>query len=176
MFVAVDLPAEVREALAGWARGAVGVGGPRLIEPQSLHVTLCFLGHRPLATVNEIADLALGCAMPLGELELGAPLWLPVRRPRVLAVELRDASGTLGELQSAISDALMRGAGYEPERRQYRPHVTVARMGTRAPAPASRELAPTPALTFSAEALTVYRSHLRRAGALYEPLARVELA
>ena len=81
MFVAVDLPAEVREALAGWARGAVGVGGPRLIEPQSLHVTLCFLGHRPLATVNEIADLALGCAMPLGELELGAPLWLPVRHP-----------------------------------------------------------------------------------------------
>jgi 2'-5' RNA ligase len=151
------------------------VGGPRLIEAQSLHLTLCFLGYRPLASVDEIADLALGCAMPLGELWLGAPLWLPVRRPRVLAVEVRDASGTLGELQSAVSDALARGADYEPEHRQFKPHITVARMGTRAPAPASRELAPTPALTFSAEALTVYRSHLRRAGAQYEPMARVEL-
>ena len=83
-------------------------------------------------------------------------------------------SGCEGERTLACSN-FRDGAEYEPEHRQFRPHVTVARMGTRTPPPARRELAPTPPLTFSAEALTVYRSQLRRAGALYEPLARVEL-
>jgi 2'-5' RNA ligase len=176
LFVAVDLPGGVRERLAGWARSAVGVGGPRLIGPDALHLTLCFVGYRPQGAINDIAGLALGCAMPVGELEVGAPLWLPPRRPRVLAVELRDASGTLEELHLAVSDALATGADYEPEKRRFRPHVTVARMGARARAPASRELAPTPALRFSPEALTLYRSRLARNGASYEPLARVQLS
>jgi 2'-5' RNA ligase len=176
LFVAVDLPSDVRERLAGWARTAMGVGGPRLIEASAIHLTLVFVGYRPQGVINDIAGLALGCAMPVGDLELGAPLWLPPRRPRVLAVEVRDADGTLEELQAAVSDALVAGAGYEAEKRRFRPHVTVARMGARAPAPASRELAPTPALRFAPEALTLYRSRLARAGASYEPLARVRLS
>jgi 2'-5' RNA ligase len=176
LFVAVDLPKDVRELLAGWARTAVGVGGPRLIEAGSLHVTLCFLGYRPHTEIDGIAGLALGCAMPVGELELGAPLWLPPRRPRVLAVEVRDATGTLGELQTAVSDALAGGAAYVPEKRRFRPHVTVARMGAGHPAPRSRQLAATPALGFAPEALTLYRSRLARAGASYEQLATVRLS
>jgi 2'-5' RNA ligase len=152
------------------------VGGPRLIEAHAIHLTLCFMGYRPTGAINDIAGIALGCAMPVGDLELGAPLWLPPRRPRVVAVEVRDASGALGELQAAVTEALVAGADYEPEKRRFRPHVTVARMGARSPARASRELAPTPALRFAPEALTLYRSRLARTGASYEPLARVELS
>ncbi len=58
LFVALELPAEVRGALAAWARRAgrgPGHGRLRLVEPESLHVTLCFLGSRPMAEVDEIA-------------------------------------------------------------------------------------------------------------------------
>jgi 2'-5' RNA ligase len=177
LFVAVDPPAGVRERLAGWARSAVGVGGvgggPRLIGADALHLTLCFLGHRPVAEIEGIAKLALGCAMPVPELELGAPLWLPRRRPKVLAVAVRDPSGALEELQAAVGEALAAGAGYEPERRRFAPHVTVARMRAGSTAPGGLDA--TPALAFDAEALTLYRSWLSPAGARYEALATVAL-
>jgi 2'-5' RNA ligase len=46
----------------------------------------------------------------------------------------------------------------------------------RAGSTAPRELDATPALAFDAEALTLYRSRPARAGASYEPLARVALS
>ena len=176
LFVAVDPPAEVREALAGWAREGLGTGGPRLVAPAMLHVTLAFLGSRPAAEAAAVARLALGCARPVPELEIGAPLWLPPRRPRVVAVSVLDGDGQLGELESDVAGALSAELGVPRERRRFRPHVTVAR--TRAGSESGRagSLPPTPRLSFAAESLTLYRSRLSPSGAVYEPLERVALA
>ncbi len=47
LFVALELPTEVRSALRSWAAEHVGaMARLRLVEPESLHVTLCFLGWR----------------------------------------------------------------------------------------------------------------------------------
>ena len=177
LFVALDLPMEVRMELAGWARRARGGrAAMRLVDPELLHVTLCFLGSRPLAEVAALCA-ALGEAvagLPAGGLELGAPLWLPPRRPRVLAVEVRDSDGELGHVQTAVVQAVRSAIDWEPERRRFRPHATVIRMREGA-APRERELAPTPGLGFAGEAVTLYRSWLSRAGATYEALERVEI-
>ena len=83
LFVAVDLPAVVRRELAHWARGAAASsrasgGRLRLLEPETLHVTLCFLGEQPAAAIDAIAQAVAGAwTNPVGELSLGAPLWLP---------------------------------------------------------------------------------------------------
>ena len=63
------------------------------------------------------------------ELALGGALWLAPRRPHVLTVAVEDADGALAALQARVVEALAEAAGRdEPERRPFRPHVTVARV------------------------------------------------
>jgi 2'-5' RNA ligase len=182
LFVAVDPPERVCEQLTAWARSALraanAIGGKtasvRVLEPELLHVTLCFLGNRPVAEVAAVGEALEECTSGVGELEIGAPLWLPPRRPRALAVEVRDDThGGLAGLHGMLVQALARACGYEEERRRFRAHVTLARM-REAPRgrPTERALAPTPALSFTPTEIILYRSWLAPAGASYEALAR----
>jgi 2'-5' RNA ligase len=226
LFAAVDPPAAVREQLAAWAREVSGAmrgqaggldGGSgahagragrtqdaklRLLAPETMHVTLCFLGARPVAEIDALAAALEQCEIPeAGELSLGAPLWLPPRNPRSLALEIGDGEGWLGRLQRAIVEAFARAIAWEPDRRRFRAHVTVARIGRGKPSRWSRAgrsaggrragagngggeeadargpfLPPTPQLSFTPGAVVLYRSWLDRQGASYEALAARELA
>jgi 2'-5' RNA ligase len=172
LFAALDLPEPVRQALAGWALDTVGDHEElRLVAPESLHVTLCFLGGRPETDAPRIGALVAACAGPVRGLALVEALWLAPRRPRVLAAGVVDPEGALAALQGRASDALAAGAGFAPEARPYRPHVTVARVrgGARVRADA---LEPPPPLAFDGAAVTLYRSHPGRGGARYEPVSR----
>jgi RNA 2',3'-cyclic 3'-phosphodiesterase len=183
LFVAVDLPALVRRQLAAWTRGALARSGvsrldgflPRLVEPEMLHVTLCFLGSRLTQEIKPIAAAIATAARPVGVLSLGAPIWLPPRRPRALAIEVHDQTMTLKALRDATVHAVANVCGYEPQRGSFRAHITVARMreGT---APRERHLDATPELSFTTDALVLYRSWLSPSGASYEPIASVPLS
>jgi 2'-5' RNA ligase len=177
LFVAAELPPEVRAALAGWARDAVGRGAEsRRLEAGSLHLTLCFLGEQPPSAVAEIAAVLAASAELLGaveQLSLGAPAWLPPRRPRALAVEVGDPAGALRELRDALVDELSAILAWHPGRERFRPHVTVARM--RAGSQRARALPPTPPLHFTPPAATLLRTTLDPGGARYEPLASIRL-
>jgi RNA 2',3'-cyclic 3'-phosphodiesterase len=196
----------VREQLAAWARMTLreegrwsGSGPPRVLDPELLHATLCFLGERPVGEMEALGKQLAACDAPAGELSLGAPLWLPPRHPRALAVELHDEGGRLAALQADVVTALHEVSGWRPDggehtpaagkgrRRRFRPHVTVARLprgGTdRRSIPRSghtagssigqreRALPPTPSLSFVPEELVLYRSWLSREGASYEAIA-----
>jgi 2'-5' RNA ligase len=181
LFVALDLPPAARAELARWTRAAAasarGSGGHlRLLEPDSLHVTLCFLGSRPVGEIGAIADV-LGRASTevVGELSLGAPLWLPAHRPRALAIELHDdAQRGLEALHEELTRALVALGALERERRRFHPHVTVARMRS-GDAPRERILPATPRLAFVPALVVLYRSRLDPAGASYEELGRSPL-
>lgn len=173
LFVALELPPQVREALLGWRERVAGrIAGLRPLEPGALHVTLCFLGWQPSSELEPIAR-ALGVLErdPAPELVLGEARWLPPRRPRVLAVEVEDPTGALRGMQAGLSEALSEGGWYQPETRPYLAHVTVARLagGQRETAP------PPPAAEFLGVGVTLYRSRLHRSGARYEPLVTVAL-
>lgn len=186
LFVAVDPPRDVREQLVAWARTALressrrsGDSPPRILDAELLHVTLCFLGNRPVEEIGEIAEALAACGGPAGELSVGAPLWLPPRRPRTLAVELHDEQGRLASLQKSVVGAVeedgesplaAEGRSNPPTKhRHFRPHVTVARMRS-GKAPRERTLPPTPALSFTPSELILYRSWLSPEGASYEVL------
>jgi RNA 2',3'-cyclic 3'-phosphodiesterase len=195
LFVAADIPLPVREQLASWARGAAveleSAGAPRplrLLDPDVLHLTLCFLGSRPVEEIAVIGSTLSECAVGMGELSVGAPLWLGGTRPRSLAVAIHDDDGELVRLQAAVRDAISDTTGWEPERRRFRAHVTVARIrgrtGGRAGGrvgrhpPTSRtpiddRFVPpaTPQLRFTPESVTLYRSWLSPEGATYETVA-----
>jgi 2'-5' RNA ligase len=185
LFVAVDLPATVRAELARWARRAAADarergGRLRLLAPEGLHITLRFLGARPVGEIDAIArTLTAPALQPVGELSLGAPLWLPPRRPRALAVEVHDdAEDSLHTLHDELARAL--AAVCEPDPRatpapagrhhRYRPHVTVARLRPRE-APFERLLPATPQLSFLPPSITLFRSWLTPTEARYERLA-----
>jgi 2'-5' RNA ligase len=186
LFAALDPPPDVCEALAAWAR-SVAMGSPaprtarrpgrpmRVLEPHSLHLTLCFLGSRPVAEIDALSAALALCATPVGELSVGAPLWLPPKRPRSLAVEIGDRDGRLAQLQRSVARVLAGASGWEPERRRFRAHVTVARVRDGA-AGAQALLPATPRLSFTPDALVLYRSWLAPAGAEYQVIAARELA
>lgn len=111
--------------------------------------------------------------LAIGALGIGAPVWLPPRRPRALAVEIRDDAGGLNALHDELRGRLAEAIAWEPERRRFRPHITVARLRSWAPPPAFAD--PSPPLVFEPASLTLYRSHLEPDGARYEGLTRVDL-
>jgi RNA 2',3'-cyclic 3'-phosphodiesterase len=177
LFVALELPDPVREQLVAWqSRALHGVEGIRRTPADHLHVTLCFLGSRYESEVDQIrAACEVLAAYPAPELRGAEALWLPVRRPRVLAVEFTDAARALARVHAALSEVLSAGGWYEPEARPYLPHVTVARLARNTRVP-RRMLPEPPELLFRGSRVTLYRSRLSRSGARYEPLGAVELA
>ena len=179
LFIAADVPAAVREALADYGRSAAAADAAlRLVGPGSLHVTLAFLGHRALDEIEPLAgvvrETCAGREAPA--LALSQALWLSPRRPSVLAVRLDDPSGGLGRIQASAAAGAAAAVGFEPERRAFLPHVTVARVRRGHP-PRRGGLPAVPAVgEFRAEAVTLYRSHLGGRGpARYEAVERVPL-
>ncbi|MDX6689686.1 MAG: 2,3-cyclic 3-phosphodiesterase [Solirubrobacteraceae bacterium] len=172
LFVAVDLPPEVRDALAAWAESAAPPA-MRRVPAENLHLTLAFLGSRSNENVNAVAALLPDLAAPVGLLRTEGALWLPPRRPGVLSVAL-GASDGLVALHAAVVSALRDAVGYEPDHPRFRPHVTVGRV-RRGATMRGAELPPPPAVFFAAEALTLYSSVTGPGGSVYAPLARVAL-
>lgn len=183
LFVALELPGQVRSALVGWAGETLGgTPGVRLLDADSLHMTLCFLGEVRVSAVEGISSaLAEACRdgpeTPL-IFEIEGVRRLPPRRPRVCAVSLRDRDGRGAALQAALSQRLVAGGWYAPERQGWLAHVTVARMSRGGGGPGGSDWsetgwwdAPPPALApFPATAITLMRSW---PGSRYEVLARV---
>jgi 2'-5' RNA ligase len=175
LFVALDLPAPARAALAAFRAAAADPEIWRPLPDEALHLTLAFLGHRPETDVPKIVEVLESAPMHAPRLALGSALALPAKRPRVLTAEVDDPHGSLRALQRAVSDGLAARRLYAPEARPYRPHATVARL--RPDAKARRGELPNPEpLEFRGEALTLYRSQLRREGARYESLASFPLS
>jgi 2'-5' RNA ligase len=168
LFVAADLPGEVRSALS-----AMAVPG-RPVPVESLHITLCFLGEVDGAQIPAISSaldfLRLSASITLA---VGEVLWLPPRRPRVCAVRLIDSDGALGALQASLSAALVAGGWYEPERRPFLAHVTVARLGREEPRQPPAVGAPGGLEPFAVPSISLYRSW---PGSRYEALASVTLS
>ena len=147
----------------------------RVLTPDLLHATLCFLGNRPVEEIDLLGAQLTRCTAVADELSIGAPLWLPRRGPRALAVELHDPRGWLAGLQRNVLDAIREVSGWQASekgraRRRFHPHITLARMRTGA-APRERALIPTPSLSFVPNELVLYRSWLAPEGASHEAVA-----
>jgi RNA 2',3'-cyclic 3'-phosphodiesterase len=198
LFVALDLPEQAREQLVAWQEDAfAGRRELRLVPPFSLHVTLAFLGYQAERDIERIQEATFaernGGPFELRPTEL---FEVPPRRPRLYAVEMEDAGNRLKGWQEGLVQRLEGAGVYEREKRPFWPHLTIARFkqterhrtgggarggGRSARGPASQP-EPLPELPeellepFEAKRVTLYSSTLRPQGAVYEALARVELA
>lgn len=182
LFVALDLPEEVRKGIAAWGRGALVDPALRPIPEESLHITLAFLGYRPEREIERIAAAVGESVGPAPWVELLDPVQRPPRgRARLFA--LPALSPGTESLQAGIELKLAEEGFYKPEKRSFWPHVTVARVrsearGSRRPAAVSGPPGKLPealAEAFLGVRLTLYRSVLLPTGAQYVPEAQFEL-
>ena len=174
LFLALELPEDVRRSLAEWRDRALGdLEELRPVRADYLHVTLVFLGWQFERDVDRAAAAAFGALAGLPGCELVPAGLVPVPRrgPRLFALDMGDPGGTAAAVQAAAARALAAERLYEPEKRPFWPHVTLARVkrGRRAP----RIDAPDPpGDAFTAAGVTLYRSVLQPQGARYEALRR----
>jgi 2'-5' RNA ligase len=182
LFVALDLPDEVRKGIGVWGGEALADPVLRPVRPESLHITLAFLGYRPEKEIEQIAAVVRESAGPAPWIELLDPVQRPPRgKARLYALPVL-SPGT-ESLQAGLEQKLVEGGFYEPEKRLFWPHVTVARVrpearGSRRPAVVSdppRKLPEGLSEAFLGVRLALYRSELQPTGARYVPLAQVEL-
>lgn len=190
-FVAVELDDPLRRALADVQRRIRGgldkALGPdsrvQWVRPESVHVTLKFLGDVEESRIPDL-DAALrriAAAHPVGTVEVaGLGVFPDARNPRVLWVGLREGSALIVRLAEAV-DRAMSEVGFPPESRPFSPHLTLARIkeGGRA---VGRALESQGLLTdssvlgrLSVGALALMRSDLRPSGAVYARLAEFVL-
>ncbi len=168
LFVACDLPTDVERAVAVWQRAELAPHeGLRVLL--TLHLTLAFLGDIDADRVPDLRRVLAGVRWRRAECRLKEPLFLPAHgRRRVVALELDDPSGNLRRLQAEVSNGLAAEGLYEPEKRPWLPHVTVARF-RRPGNPFSLQNVNIGA--FGVVRMVLYSSHLERAGAVHTPVA-----
>jgi 2'-5' RNA ligase len=172
LFVAIRPPEPVREALLA-ARG--GIERARWQDGDQLHLTLAFAGDVERAQADELAGA-------LAEVE-SAPFPVEIagvghfeRKGTPTAVWARVPLGEpLAQFQRRVERACRR-AGLAPEKRAYRPHVTLARLPRSAGAIGDwlKTNGTLRAGPWGVAGFTLFESHLRAEGSLYRPLVDYE--
>lgn len=124
LFVALDLPWEIKQALASLS---INLPGARWVPVENFHLTLRFIGeaNRLQAEAIDLAlenlrgrgfDFTLNGAGWFEKAGRASSLWVGVERNEALL-----------RLQAKVETALQR-AGLPAEKRRFTPHMTLARM------------------------------------------------
>lgn len=190
LFVAVPLDAAARAAAAGAIaavrRLSVFRAVPvRWVEPRNLHVTLHFLGETRADVAAAVAEaLAPAGVRPPFRAALGPAGLFPAHGPpRVVWLGVRDGSAQLAALQQAVGRRLAPWhglLGYRPDRRPYRPHLTIGRVRASSSA-AWRELDAAlaaivpPPVAWTVDRVVLMESRSSPAGASYRVVGEARL-
>ena len=183
LFAALELPDPVRAEIADWQRRELVDDALRPVAPENIHLTLVFLGYQRERDIDAIAEIVMAAgAGPVGIRIEPEPIGLGSTRSRPGVFALDAPSEGAVALQAELSRALEASRLYEPEKRRYRPHLTVARVrpekrGSRKPRRVERPPGPfTGVHAFDSIRIHLYRSDLRPQGAEYASLATKELS
>lgn len=184
-FIAVELPDALRAQLEHFiARLREDSPIPvKWVNPSGIHLTLKFLGNIAPNTVPAIAGAIEAAAQDIAPFRLhtGATGVFPnAQRAQVAWVGLEGDVECLAGLQRRLETNLSR-LGFAPEARAFTPHLTLARLNRQTP-PAARQgfgemicKASFDPVTIEVDALSLIKSQLSRAGAIYTCLKSVRL-
>jgi RNA 2',3'-cyclic 3'-phosphodiesterase len=192
LFIALDIPDAVRDRIARFVEGVSGFAADaRWTKPESLHLTLKFIGEQPDSTAEPIRQA-------LSTIESSAPeicfrgygFFPTAKSARVFWIGM-EASAQLATLAAAIDDEMAK-LGIPKEDRAFSPHLTLARSAGGSGSP-RRNKADAPNCTFqrlqeklaalstpefgtmAPRSFFLYQSQLSPKGSKYTKLASFDL-
>ena len=175
-FVAIRVPA-VLGKLSDAMRPLWPTQGVSWVRAENLHLTLRFLGAAEDGQIDvlrqgltAVAERHEGFTATTGQ----NGCFPNRRRPKVIWAGVADADGRLGALQRDVEEVVC-AAGWEPEERTFRPHVTLGRVRAEVRPPRSKWSGELPLLQVPVEAVELIESILKPTGAEYRTLHRAVL-
>ncbi len=192
IFIGIDLDGEIRTHLARFLDGVRGFAPDvRWVRPESLHITLKFIGEQKAEQVEAVRDRLRQIQGPAIAIRFAGYGFFPTAKaPRVFWIGI-ESGPQLAELAADI-DAAMAELGIEREQRAFSPHLTLARGAGGSGSPKWRKgdhpnsdfavlqkrLEAMPALDFgtmTAREFVLYQSQLSPKGSQYSKLQRYPL-
>jgi 2'-5' RNA ligase len=190
VFVALDIDDSIRARLEKFLDGVRGFAPEaRWVRPESMHVTLKFVGEKPAETVEEIKRALGGIQGSALKISFRGYGFFPTTKSaRVFWVGI-SAGPQLAALAKSVDQAAA-AFGVPKEEHEFSPHLTLARRGSGAPHPRKSDgttntfqrlqdkLAAMAELDFgtmTACEFFLYQSQLMRGGARYTKIGRFGL-
>ena len=192
IFVALDIDNAIRARIQRFMEGVRGFApDARWVRPESLHVTLKFIGEKPGESVEAIKKSLVAVQAVSFEFTIRGWGFFPtLKSARVFWIGI-ESGEQLAKLAEAVDEATS-AVGIAKEDHRFSPHLTLARGGERSGAPGWRKgdgrnknfqllqekLAALPAPEFgtmTAREFFLYDSQLMHGGARYTKIARFAL-
>jgi 2'-5' RNA ligase len=192
LFIALDIDDAIRERIRLFLQGVSGFAPhARWARPESLHVTLKFIGETPPESVEKIKQSLSGVHAESLDITFRNFGFFPnPKAPRVFWVGI-ESGPALSNLAAAVDNAMF-ACGIAKEDHPFSPHLTLARGGRGSGAPARQKgdrpnqafqhlqekLASRPLPEFgtmTAHEFFLYQSQLSPAGSRYTKLERFPL-
>jgi 2'-5' RNA ligase len=192
LFVALDIDDSIRDRISRFVDGVLGCAPEaRWARPESLHVTLKFIGEKPEADLAGIRAALENIRASAFEIQLrGFGFFPTAKAPRVFWIGIA-AGEQLSSLAASV-DARLSALGIVPEAHPYSPHLTLARGKSGSGSPGWRKgdransgfqrlqerLAALPEAEFgtmTARGFFLYQSRLSPKGSQYTKLAGFSL-
>src|SRR5215470_2788154 len=173
VFIAVDLPNEIRKSLADVQDELSPLShSVRWVAPESIHITLKFIGEMPEKQLEDIDTELRGFTWkPFTITVRGVGFFPGKRSPRVFWAGME--APTMQDLAEEL-DSRMERLGFDKEKRAFRPHITLARArDTRidsALVTGASQYEEHAFGSFTADRVFLFKSNLKPSGSVYEKL------
>lgn len=181
LFVALELDDSVRRALgAALETLARRVQGVKWVRPETIHITLKFLGEMKDSDLPRIAEAVAECAKAAAPSRLdfrGLGAFPNADRPRVVWAGASEPvnPGALARLSGNL-DAALAPFGAKRENRAFKAHATLGRVRRPKSMPelarSLRQMAEEPFGQMEAAEIVLMQSDLTPKGPVYKPLSR----
>lgn len=185
-FIAIELPDWLKTELSTLPQrlGVDRLTWLRWVSPESVHLTLKFLGDVSVDKIGEITDAIRDASAGISHFELraqGLGVFPNLKRINVVWMGLAGRLETIIQLQQQIEENLTI-LGFPAEEHQFTPHLTLARVRFQPPPAELQQFSqllsgtsfeyPTP---MSVNKISLMRSQLSPRGAIYSKLIEIPL-
>ena len=146
----------------------------KIVKSENIHFTLRFFGDTPVARLDQIKRCLDEIEFNPFEIEVAGVGSFPNRRrPRIIWIGVSQNAPKVMKLKDEIDTSLV-DIGYQPERRKYTPHATIARVrhvkNSQRIADNLEYLADEVIGQMTITKITMMKSNLTPSGPIYEPL------
>ena len=184
-FIAIEIPNEIKKAIAVQTAELQTQCGRavRWVTPDNMHLTLKFLGElkeTKVGLVSQVISQTCPLFAPFDILVSGSGCFPTVQRPSVIWAGLKNPAELLN-LQRKMESELAR-QGFPAEERPFSAHLTIGRVRSQVGTDEMKELQVVLKAMqiaeigkFSASAVTLFKSELQPAGAIYTSLFKTQL-